>query len=286
MRHEYSLAHLTVLALPPIRVIDAAVLAGYDYVSLRLIRVTPTETHYPLITDRTLMKETKARLAASGLGVWDVELARMGPANDPESYIPLLEAAAELGARHVITQLPDPDRQRAVDRFATICDLARPLGLGCDLEFMIWQATPDLAEAARVLKAVDKPNAGLLVDTMHFDRSNSCIEELKKLPRGWFRFAHVCDAPKEKPTNLEGLLRQARCERMFPGDGGIDIRGILACMPPDIPYSLEIPGDTLAAQIGLEEYACRALRAAKNFLDVPFESSTAVAAAQAGGQDA
>jgi sugar phosphate isomerase/epimerase len=286
MKHEYSLAQLTVLALPPIRMIDAAARAGYDYVSLRLTRVTPTETLYPLITDRALMKETKARLAATGLSVWDVELARLAPENDPESYVPLLEAAAELSARHVITQLPDPDRRRAVDRFATICDLARPLGLGCDLEFMVWQATPDLTEAARVLKAVDKPNAGLLVDTMHFDRSNSSIEELKRLPREWFRFAHVCDAPREKPTNLEGLLYQARCERMFPGDGGIDIRGILACMPPDIPYSLEIPGDTLAGQIGLEEYACRALRAAKNFLDVPSETSMAGAAARAGSEGA
>jgi len=270
-----------VLALPPIRMIDAAAAAGYDYVSLRLTRVTPTETLYPLITDRGLMKNTKARLAATGLTVWDVELARMAPENDPESYVPLLEAAAELGARHIITQLPDPDRRRAVERFASFCDLARPFRLGCDLEFMIWQATPDLAEAARVLKAVDTPNAGVLVDMMHFDRSNSSMEELKKLPREWFHFAHVCDAPKEKPTNLEGFLYQARCERMFPGDGGIDVRGILACMPPDIPYSLEIPGDTLAAQIGLEEYACRALRAARNFLDAPFEAHASSAAAQA-----
>jgi sugar phosphate isomerase/epimerase len=284
MKHEYSLAHLTVLALPPIRMIDAAARAGYDYVSLRLTRVTPTETHYRLITDHALMKETKARLAATGLSVWDVELARLAPENDPDSFLPLLEAAAELGARHVITQLPDPDRHRAVDRFAALCDLARPLGLGCDLEFMIWQATPDLAEAARVLKAVRKPNAGILVDAMHFDRSSSSMEELKKLPREWFRFAHVCDAPREKPANLEGLLYQARCERMFPGDGGIDVRGILACMPPDIPYSLEIPGDTLAGQIGLEDYACRALQAARNFLDTPFETSTASAAALPIGQ--
>lgn len=282
MKHAYSLAHLTVLALPPLRMIDAAARAGYDYVSLRLTRVTPTETLYPLITDRTLMKETKARLAATGVSVWDVELARMAPEDDPESYVPLLEAAAELGARHVITQLPDPDRNRAVDRFAAFCDLARPLGLGCDLEFVMWQATSDLAEAARVLKAVGKSNAGVLVDMLHFDRSDSSVEELKRLPREWFHFAHVCDAPKQKPTSLEGLLHQARCERLFPGDGGIDLHGILACLPPDIPYSLEIPGVTLAGQIGLEEYACRALRATRNFLEAAAVISTSTAAARAG----
>ena len=54
-------------------------------------------------------------------------------------------------------------------------------------------------EATGVLSAVNKSNAGILVDTLHFDRSNSSIEELKRLPREWFRFAHVSDAPKEKP---------------------------------------------------------------------------------------
>jgi len=78
---------------------------------------------------------------------------------------------------------------------------------------------------------------------------------------------HVCDAPKEKPHSREGLIHTARSERMFPGDGGIDVRGILAGLPPDIPYALEIPGDTLAAKVGLEEYARLALRKAEEHLD-------------------
>lgn len=267
MKHEYSLAHLTVLALTPPRMVDVAARAGYRYVGLRLNRVTSAEPLYPLITDRALMQETKARLADTGVGVLDIELARMDPANDARSYLPLLEAGAELGARHVITQLPDPDRERATDRFAEICDLAGPLGLGIDLEFPSWTEIPDLAAAARVLYAVDRHNAGILIDTLHFDRSNSSIEELKQLPREWFRFAHVCDAPREKPNTKEGLIHTARSERLFPGDGGIDVRGILACLPSGIPYALEIPGDTLAGKIGLEEYARRALRRAEEHLD-------------------
>jgi sugar phosphate isomerase/epimerase len=267
MIHEYSLAHLTVLTLAPPEMVDVAARVGYKYVGLRLTQVTPTSPYYPLITDRALMKETKARLAATGIGVLDVELARMDPANDPKSYVPLLEAAAELGARHVITQLPDSDRKRATDCFAAICDLAQPLGLGIDLEFTSWQEAPGLTEATRVIRAVNKPNAGILIDTLHFDRSNSSMEELKKLPRAWFRYAHVCDAPKEKPTTREGLIFEARNARMFPGGGGIDVRGILACLPPNISYALEIPNDALVAQVGLAEYAWRALRAAEVHLD-------------------
>lgn len=267
MNHEYSLAHLTVLALAPVDMIDVAADAGYQYVGLRLNRVTPTEVLYPLLSDRALLRDTKARLAATGVRVLDVELARMDPANDAWSYVPLLETAAELGARHVITQLPDADRPRATARFAAICELAAPLGLGIDLEFPSWTETPDLSEAARVLREVEQPNAGILVDVLHFDRSGCRLDELRSLPRDWFRFAHVCDAPSARPTTKEGLIHTARAERLFPGDGGIDVRGILACLPPDIPYALEIPGDTLAGQIGLREYARRALCRAKEHLD-------------------
>jgi sugar phosphate isomerase/epimerase len=267
MMREYSLAHLTALSLTPPEMVDVAARTGYRYVGLRLNRITPAEVLYPLITDRALMKETKAHLAETGVGVWDIECARMGPDTEPESYLSLLEAGAELGARHVITQLPDPDLGRASDRFGRLCDLAKPLGLGIDLEFVSWTETPDLSRAVEVLHAVDRPNAGLLVDTLHFDRSNSSITELLKVPTQWFRYAHVCDAPKGKPETMEQLLYTCRSDRQFPGEGGLDVRGILACLPQSIPYALEIPGDSLAAKVGLEEYVRRALQASRRHLD-------------------
>lgn len=267
MMREYSLAHLTVLSLAPPEMVDVASRTGYRYVGLRLTRITPTEVLYPLITDRALMKETKEHLADTGVGVWDVECARMGPDTEPESYLSLLEAGAELGARHVLAQLPDPDLERATERFGRLCDLAKPLGLGVDLEFVSWTETPDLPRAVGVLRAVDRSNAGILVDTLHFDRSNSSIAELQQLPPEWFRYAHVCDAPSEKPTTTEGLIHTARSERLFPGDGGIDVRGILDCLPTEIPFALEIPGDSLAAGVGMEEYARRALQSSQRHLD-------------------
>ena len=267
MERAYSLAHLTALALPPVQLIDAAARAGYQYVGLRLTRVTTQEPLYPLVTDRSLMRETKARLAATGVGVWDVELARMGPENGAKGYLPLLEAAAELGARHVIAQLPDADRDRATENFAQLCDLAAPFNLGVNLEFVSWTQTPSLHSATAILNAAQRRNAGMLVDLLHFSRSQSSLDALRKLPREWFRYAHVCDAPAEIPNTVDGLIHTARCERLFPGDGGLDVRGILDCLPPDIPYALEIPGDTLAAKVGLAEYARLALRAARNYLE-------------------
>jgi sugar phosphate isomerase/epimerase len=267
MKHDYSLAHLTVLSLTPSQLVDVAARTGYRYVGLRMTRVTPQEVLYDLARDRTLMKETKARLAATGLVVNDAELFRMDPSLGPDDFIPELEATAELGARHIIAQLPDPDRERKTARFARLCDLAKPLGIFVSLEFPHWTETGNLAEATRVVRAVNRSNAGILVDMLHFGRSDSSIEELAALPREWFRFAHVCDAAKEVPPTTAGIIHTARDERQFPGEGGIDIRGILAAMPQDIPYALEIPHAALTKAVGPEEVARLAVTVARSYLD-------------------
>jgi sugar phosphate isomerase/epimerase len=268
MKHDYSLAHLTALHLSPPELVEAAAAGGYRYVGLRLTQVVPDDPDYPLTKDAALVRETKARLAATGVKVLDVELARMGPETEPESFRRFLDTGAELGARHVIAQLPDPDRARKIERFAALCDMAQAVGLTVELEFPSWTETPDLVEATHVLRAVKRPNAGMLVDMLHFARSRSSIAELKKLPREWFRFAHVCDAAAEIPATREGLIRTARVERLFPGEGGIDVRGILAAMPQDIPYALEIPRVTLASLVGEKECARLAVNAARLHLDV------------------
>jgi 4-hydroxyphenylpyruvate dioxygenase-like putative hemolysin/sugar phosphate isomerase/epimerase len=97
-RQDYSLAHLTALSLSPPELVDAAADAGYRYVGLRLTRVTPQEPHYPLATDPALMRTTKVRLAATGIEVLDVELARISPNESPRDFERFLEAGAELGA--------------------------------------------------------------------------------------------------------------------------------------------------------------------------------------------
>lgn len=266
-RHDYSLAHLTALSLSPPELVDAAAAGGYRYVGLRMTKVTAQEPYYPLAYDPALMRATKTHLAATGIEVLDIELARMTSGDDPRDFLRFLEAGAELGARHVITQLPDSDFSRKTDRFAELCRLARPLGLTIDLEFPSWTETGDLREAVRVLRAAAQPNAGLLIDVLHFARSGSSVEELRELPSEWFHYAHVCDAPAEIPTTTAGLIHTARFERLFPGEGGIDVLGILGALPAGIPYALEIPRAMLVAQVGAKEHARLAIGAARRHLD-------------------
>jgi sugar phosphate isomerase/epimerase len=192
-------------------------------------------------------------------------LVRLDPETEPESYLACLEAGGELGARAVIAQIPDPDKGRAIDRFARLCDLARPFELTVDLEFLPWTDDRDLNTAAEIIAAAAKPNAGILVDTLHFNRSHSRLKDLRRLPRNWFHFVHLCDAPAEIPATTEEIIYTARAGRFFPGEGGLNLREILDCMPT-VPYSLEIPNEALMKELGPEEFARRAIRAAEQYL--------------------
>lgn len=265
MTQKFSLAHLTVLQCSPLEMVEIAEKTGYDFVSFRLNRVTDSEKVFPLLTDKQLMQETKRCLSNSGIKVLDVELVRMSPEREPETYLPLLEAAAELGAKAVITQIPDYDRHRTIDRLARLCELAAPFNITIDLEFLPWIQSPNLESVVSILKKVDCGNAGLLIDTLHFHTSGSDTELLKSLPKEWFNFVHLCDAKTKIPDTKEGLIQIAREERLFPGEGEIDLLSILSCLP-DIPYSLEIPNSKLMDKLGPEEYARRAIQVAKHYL--------------------
>lgn len=265
MTRPFSLAWLTVPGLAPPEMIDVAARTGYSYVGLRLNRTTPEEPHYPLMSDVALRRATRERLEATGIGVWDVEVARLWPDTEPASYAPFLETGAELGARHVVAQLTDADLARATDRFGRLCDLAAAYGMGVNLEFVAWSQVPDLATAARIVGEVDRPNAGILIDMLHFQVAGATTTELGGLPSRWFRYVHMCDAPAVSADRTDELFHVMRHERRFPGDGAIDVRGVIECLD-DIVYALEIPGDTLAQKIGLEEYARRALAATEKYL--------------------
>ena len=262
----FSLAHLTVLDLPPPEMVRVAARTGYRTVGLRLIRVTDTTPGYPLMHDPAMMRATKAAMADTGAGVLDVEFVKITPDIDVASLEPFLAAGAELGARHVITAPYDPDLARLADRLGAISDLAARYGLRAVLEFFPWTVVPDLRTAARVVEATGRPEIGILLDTLHFDRSGSTVEQLDRVPASRLPFVHVCDAPVRESYTTEELLHAGRAERLPPGEGAIDIRGILKHMPQGIPVALEVPMTTMAAAEGAEAVALRVRQAAERLL--------------------
>jgi len=103
---------------------------------------------------------------------------------------------------------------------------------------MPWVEVSNVAKAQRVVSAVKKENAAVLVDAIHFFRAGDRFEALKGLK---LNYAQLCDAPAERPTDMQEIIRQARSDRLPPGEGGLDLSGLIESLPKNIPVSLEVP---------------------------------------------
>jgi sugar phosphate isomerase/epimerase len=262
MPRLFSLAHLTTLTLPPPELIRVAARTGYQRVGLRLLATTPQGLAYPLMDDPSMLRETKAALADTGLSINDIELVQLTPEIDIAALESFIAAGAELGAKYVLSAPYDPDRARLTERFGALCDLAAKHGLSVVLEFFPWADAKNLAAVLAIVMASQRSNARVLVDTLHFDRSNGSLDELRRVPPALLPFVHVADAPAEKPATREAMLHTARAERLPPGEGGIDIASIVGAMPADIPVALEVPMERLTREIGPEAVARRVREAA------------------------
>jgi sugar phosphate isomerase/epimerase len=263
---KFSLAALTVLELAPPELVEVAAACGYDHVGIRLLPAVPGALAYPLMDDAAGLKETLARLDATGVTVADLEVVAFQPETDVATFSAFFETGAQLGAKNILVAGYDPDLGRFADRFAKFCEAAAPHGLTADLEFMPWTSVPDLRTANRIVAQVGLPNAGVLVDALHFDRSESLLGELVRLPADRLHYWQLCDGPTERPATTEEMMHAARYERMFPGEGGIDLVSLARAMPADIPVSIEVPTASLAKTLNAEARARRALEGAKKVL--------------------
>ncbi|HEU4320391.1 MAG TPA: sugar phosphate isomerase/epimerase [Acidimicrobiia bacterium] len=263
---QFSLAYLTVFGTPPGRMVQIAAETGYDFVSFRLTAVTDDEPRFPFFTDPTLVSDVRNSLRDAGIAVLDVELVRTDPGTTALDFKPFMDASAELGARHIVTQIPEPDRSKATSDFAGICDLAAPYGMTVDLEFIPWSSTRDLRMAADIVIGADRPNGGILVDTLHFERSGSSLNQLSMLDEGLFNFVQLCDATPAVSNDPDELIRVARSDRYPPGEASIDLAPIVRAIP-QVPYSLEVPNEAMKEEMGVMEYSRRVLDSARALLD-------------------
>jgi sugar phosphate isomerase/epimerase len=266
MAWQFSLAHLTALHCSPPQLIEIAARAGYEFVGLRPIPVgARDEPLHPFATDRTLFARTKAALAATGVRLLDIEVARIVKEANPRDYLPAMEAAAALGGKHVLSSAWCDDGPYIRDFFAELCGLARQCGLTVDLEFVTWSGIRTLNEAAEVVGAVALDNAGIVVDTLHFDRCHADLAVSGSLPREWFHFVQISDAPAKYSTEREELIRIGRGARLYLGEGGIDVAAILRRLPA-VPLSIEIPNTAKLAALGAEQYARLCIETARSYL--------------------
>jgi sugar phosphate isomerase/epimerase len=206
-------------------------------------------------------------MGSHGIGVLDVELVRLQANTRIGDLRPTLDAAAELGARHVLTQAHDSDWGRLVHNFGSLCDLLETYGMTADVEFLTWTPMRGVSEVLRLLQAANRPNVGITVDTLHFFRSGCSLEDLRSASPDLFHFIQISDAPAVGPTTAEGLIFAAREERLEPGAGELDLAGVLRALPADVAIAVEIPNTELATRMTDEQRARHALESTKALVE-------------------
>ena len=257
MAFPLSLAFLTVRHSGPEEAVRIAAEAGYDMVGLRLLPAAPTEAPYALMTDATVQANVEAALRDTGIAFADMEIVRLKPETDVAEFEAFCALGQRLGARNILVAGDEPDHDRLTETFGRFAELAAAHGLTADLEFMPWTAVKTLKDAQKIVETSGAANGGVLIDALHYDRSATTIEDVRALDPARINYAQICDGPVPYDPSDEGLIAIARNGRLLPGDGGIDLAGLIRALPDGTPISVEIPSP-LELELGPLEFARRA----------------------------
>lgn len=267
MPHPLILGHLTVMDCTPPEVVEVAAETGFSQVGLRLIASRADSVHYPLHKHPEMLAETERRLQSTGVAVYDFDVVRLTAQSSMDDLRPAIEVGARLGAKSVLVTAGDPDRARFTDTFGALCDLAAGFGITADLEYMRFTPTvPDLATAIAITRQVGRQNAGVLVDTIHFDRLGADFDELRAAPPELMHYIHLTDARAERPSTTEGLIEDTRAYRMMPGEGGINLVSFLQALPEGIPLCVEVSNAELDRTLTPRQRAVRAMSSTRSVL--------------------
>ena len=259
------LAPVTLFECSPPELVRAAAGAGFGGVGMRLNPIRAGEIQQPMLGDTPMMRETEALLRDTGLTVFDMEAMWLRSDTDIETYKPFMAAGARLGVRQILTGVDPMENARMIDLFGRVCDQAAGFGLGISLEVMPWTGVNTVKRALEILGEVSRPNARLLLDSLHLDRSGGSPADIAGVPTELLAYAQVCDAKQERPDTLEGLRIEAISDRRLPGEGVLPLRDFVKALPADLPISIEVPLQMLG-DLSPAEKAVRAMQAMKSVL--------------------
>ena len=272
MSRKYSLAYLTIPGTDPMEQIRIARACGYDSVSLRTIPMhLPGEPEFLLHKDKEPFESTRAALKEYDMPLMDIELARVRPDLNIDEYAPAFEKAAELGATDVLGSVWTRDVAWYTEQVGRIAEMAKQYGLSYNVEFLPWAGMRSLQAAITLVDAVGAENLYIMVDTLHAGRAGVTGAELARTDRKYFRFMHLCDGPAGPngdpvldDVNDELMLFTAREGRLYPGEGAMDIAGMVSAMP-GVPLSIELPNLKRMQEMGAEGHARRCLETSKAY---------------------
>lgn len=115
----------------------------------------------------------------------------------------------------------------AISGFRDLCQAAASRGLQVFLEFMPFWGIPDAAAAQQVLEGAQCANAGLMLDTWHFQRGSRAYEALRRIAAFAPVSIQVGDGPSQPAA--DDLAFETTHYRKAAGEGDFPLTEI--CLP-------------------------------------------------------
>jgi sugar phosphate isomerase/epimerase len=262
-RNRISLAQLTLDPVSSAGFIDAAAVAGFRSIGMRLVAPPGADVTALSFTAQDVARLRQRMHDAAivphlATGLW------VRSDTDPHDYASALDLASSLGVETMLVVVNDKDTKRALDRFVILSELAAARDLRLALEFMAYTGLTTLAAAAHFLECAAVPNAGLIIDALHLARSGGTPADVARLNPSTVALVQLCDAPAVAP-GFEALRDEARNRRELPGEGELPLDALLDALPAGVWLDIEAP---TAARGSAEEKARRAALATARLLDL------------------
>ncbi len=166
---------------------------------------------------------------------------------DPPDEAKCFRAATTLGAStvNVTHYLGRPlPRDVMAEALAGVCQRARSLSLRICLEFFPDCGLPDIAFAQSVVEACGEPNASLLLDVFHLDRSGGTVDDIRRLPPGAIAGIQLSDRRTPPP----GTPHVPFGGRLLPGEGELPLRELVEAAlenSPEATVDIEVLNEEL-----------------------------------------
>ena len=246
MKRALGLHQLSAMDLTPFELVDAAAACGYDRVSLFTnaphVPIAGQEGKFVFPTVLPHMqREMRARLDDRGLDMVNAEFFLMRPDVDPGSYRPGLALGRELGARHAISHVFEPEASRAVDILGRFCDIAASEDMIVAIEFC--QMTPgckSLAQAKWFVDQMGRPNIGFGICPMHLVRSGGTAADIAALDPEYLLYGQINDG---RGLHVAEAYFDEVHNRELPGNGDFPLHDILSALPARVPIEFKCPDE-------------------------------------------
>jgi sugar phosphate isomerase/epimerase len=262
------LCHFTAIEVEPPAFVELAAQAGFAAVSLMIQFPRSYPAAFPMAGDTPMRRETKRRLDATGVTLFDAATCRLEPGSSVEDFKALVDSAAYLGARRVDVNGNDPDPARLADRFGALCALCAQQGLGVGLEFMMSTQVKTLDDALAVIARAGAGNAAVTVDALHLARSGGSPADIAALDPARVSYVQLCDGPAGPPA--DGYAREAAGQRLLPGDGELPVRALVDAAGPEVALGVEAPSRQRTERgVPAAVYAAQAMDAVRRLLGPP-----------------